>query len=195
MSSLANAKVTVPLPSIAVGVKHPRRLRAPSGIWGDGTELDAVDGLNADPTLEKQFQGQATGVHEGGMVRRFDDRGKGRATPVGTGTRITIANVGPSARVPANGTIDLGKFREPDVPKERERKREGRKREKPFIPLHLPPVAVGSALLLQVPAREPYQQGPPPPKWPNLIRNMNGTQSPKGLWRFFTLTGTWQQMD
>ena len=65
---------------------------------------------------------------------------------------MTNANVGPSIRAPANETIDLGKFREPDVPKKRERER-GRGR-KPFITLHPPPVAVGSALLLQVPVRK-----------------------------------------
>ena len=183
MTSLANAKVTVPLPAGAVEVKRPRRPRAPSGIWGDGTELDALDDLSVDPTLERQFQVQAKGVHEGGMVKRFEDRGKG---PVGM--RITHANDGLSARGLANGTVDLAKFREPDVPKKRERERE----RKPFITLHPPPVASGSALL-QVPARKPNpkrkrERGPPPSKRPNLIRNMNGTKSPKGLWRFFTLT-------
>ena len=88
--------------------------------------MDGVDDPNADPTLERQVQAQAKGVDEGGTVKRFDDRGNGRATLVGMGTRITNATVGPSARAPANGTIDLGKFREPDVPKERERERRGR---------------------------------------------------------------------
>ena len=120
MSSLANAKVTVPLPAVAVEVKRPRRQRAPSGIQGDGTELDAADDLNVDPTLERKFQVQATGVHEGGTVEWLDGRGKGRATPVGGGTWVTNVNVGPSATAPANGTIDLGKFREPDVRKKRE---------------------------------------------------------------------------
>ena len=189
-TSLANAKVTVPLPAGAVEVKRPRRPRAPSGIWGDGTELDALDDLSVDPTLERQFQVQAKGVHEGGMVRRFEDRGKGRAIePVGTGTRIINANDGLSARALVNGTVDLAKFREPDAPKKRERER------KPFITLHPPPVASGSALL-QVPARKPNpkrkrERGPPPSKRPNLIRNMNGTKSPKGLWRSFTLTTEW----
>ena len=150
MSSLANAKVAVLLPAVAVEVKRPRWPRAPSRIWGDATELDGVDDLNADQTLERQFQAQAKGVYEGGTVKRFDDGGNGRATPVGMGTWITNANVGPSARAPANGTIDLGKFREPHVPKKQERER-GRK---PFITLHPPPVAAGSALLLQVPARK-----------------------------------------
>ena len=95
-----------------------------------------------------------------------------------------------------NGTIDLGKFREPDVPKNRERERE----RKPFITLHPSPVAAGSALLLQVPGRNPKgkrkgERGPPPPKRPNLIRNLNRTKSPKGLSRFFTLTGTWHRVD
>ena len=54
-------------------------------------------------------------------MKRFEDRGKGRATPVGTGTRITNTNVGPSAKAPANATIDLAKFRKPDVPKKREK--------------------------------------------------------------------------
>ena len=133
MSSLANAKVTVPLPAVAVETKRPRRPRAPSGIWGDGTELDAVDDLNADPTLESQFQVQAKGVDEGGTVRRIDGRGKGRTTPVGTGTRITNTNVGPSARAPANVAIDLGKFREPDAPKKRKKKRERERGRNPFI--------------------------------------------------------------
>ena len=95
--------------------------------------------LFRSPTLERQFHVQAKGVHEGGTVKRFDDRGKRRATPVDTGTRITNANAGPRARAPANGMIDLGKFREPDVPKKRQRERE--KERKPFITLHPPPVA------------------------------------------------------
>ena len=134
---------TVLLPAVAVEVKGPRRPSAPCGIWGDGTELDAVDDSNADPTLERQIHVQATGVHEGGTVKRFETegKGKGRMTPVGTGTRITNANVGPSARAPANGTIDLAKFRESDVTKKREGKGEGEGEErerKPFIALHPP---------------------------------------------------------
>ena len=190
----ANANVTVPLPAVAVEVKRLCCPRVPSGTWGDGTEPDAVDDLNADPTPERQFQVQATGVHEGGTVKWFDGRGKGRATPVGMGTLITNANVGPSARAPANGTIDLGKSREPDVPKKRKRERE----RKPFITLRPPPVAAGSALLLQVPARKPKrrrERGPPPPMRPNMIRDMNGTKLPKRLRPFFTLTGTWHQVD
>ena len=187
ISSLANAKVTVPLPTGAVEVKRPRRPRAPSGIWGDGTELDALDDLNVDPTREWQFQVQAKGVNEGGTVKRFDDKGKGRATPVGT--RTTNPNVSPNAKAPANGMVDLSKFREPDLPKKLERQR------KPSITLHPPPVATGSAKLLQVPSRKPNpkrkrERGPPPPKRPNLIRNMNGTKSPKGMWHSFTLTET-----
>ena len=66
--------------------------------------------------------------------------------------------------------------------------------------VHPPPVAVGSALLLQVPGKEPKrkrkrERGPPPPKRPNLIRNMNATKSPKGLSSFFTLSGTWHRVD
>ena len=53
MSSLAHAKVTVPLPDGAVEVKCPRCPHAPSGIWDDGTELDALDDLNFDPTLAR----------------------------------------------------------------------------------------------------------------------------------------------
>ena len=88
--------------------------------------MDALDDLNVDPTLAQQFQVQAKGVNEGGTVKRFEDRGKGRATPVGPRTRIANANVGPSAKAPANGTVGLSRFREPDVPKtwERERERE-----------------------------------------------------------------------
>ena len=85
-------------------------------------------------------------------MKRFEDRGKGRATPVGTGTRITNAYASPSAMAPANGTVDLAKFREPDVPKKRER--EWERERKPFITLHLPSVAAGSALLLQSTSEE-----------------------------------------
>ena len=37
--------------------------------------------------------------------------GKGERHPSVTGTWIANANVGPSARAPANGTVDLAKFR------------------------------------------------------------------------------------
>ena len=72
---------TVLLPAVAVEVKGPRRPSAPCGIWGDGTELDAVDDSNADPTLERQIHVQATGVHEGGTVKRFETEGKGERHP------------------------------------------------------------------------------------------------------------------
>ena len=81
MSSLANAKVTVPLPAVAVEVKRPRCPRAPSRIWGNGTELDGVDDLNADPTLERQFQAQAKGVHEGGAESSSMTEGMGERHP------------------------------------------------------------------------------------------------------------------
>jgi hypothetical protein len=179
ISSLANAKVTVPLPAGAVEVKRPRRPRAASGIWGDGTELDALDDLDVDPTLERQFQVQAKGVHDGGTVKRFDEKGKGRVTPVGT--RMASPNASP------NGKVDLAKFREPDVPKKRERQR------RPFVAPHPPPAAAGPTLL-QVPGRNPNtrrkrERGPPPPKRPNLIRNMNETKSPKGMRPLVALTG------
>ena len=73
--------------------------------------------------------------------------------------------------------------------------------EKPFIMLHPPPVATDSTLLLRYLGRKPNPQRrergppPPPPKLLNLIRNMNGTTSPKGSWHFFTLTGTWLRVD
>ena len=57
-------------------------------------------------------------------MKRFEDRGRGSPTPAGTGTRIINANVGPSTKAPVNATIDLAKFREPDVLKKRERARE-----------------------------------------------------------------------
>ena len=141
-----------PAPGRRCGGRPPAPPAHTQWDLGDGTESDGVDDLNADPTLERQFQVQAKGVHKGGTVKRFDDRGQGRATLVGMGTRITNGNVGPSVRAPANGTIDLGKFRKPDVPKKRQRERE--RERKPFITLHPPPVAPGSALLLQVPARK-----------------------------------------
>ena len=156
MSSLAHAKVTVPRPAGTVEVNRPRRPRAPSGIWGDGTELDALDDLSDDPTLERQFQ-------------------------------VTNANVGPSAKGPCE------QARRPFQVSNRTYRRSGER--KPFITLYPPPVASSSALLLQVPRRNPKrkserERGPPLPKRPNLIRNMNKTESPKGLWRFITLTGT-----
>jgi len=177
ISSLATARVTVPLPAGAVEVKRPRRPRAPSGIWGDGTELDALDDLDVNPTQERQFQVQARGVNEGGTVKRFDDKCKGRATPVST--RVTSPNASPNGKAPANGKADLSRFREPDLPKKRERER------KPFITLRPPPAATGSALL-QVPGRSSTtkrkrERAPPLPKRPNLIRNMNGVGSPKGV--------------
>jgi len=138
---------------------------------GDGTELDALDDLDVDPTQERQFQVHAKGVNEGGMVKRWDESGKGKAAPVGI--RITNPNASP------NGKFDLSKFKEPDFPKKRERER------KPFITLHPPLAATGSALL-QVPARNSNtrrkrERAPPPPKRPNLIRNMNEVKSPKGV--------------
>jgi hypothetical protein len=161
-----------------VEVKRPRRPRAPSGIWGDGTELDALDDLDVDPTQERQFQVQAKGVNEGGTVKRFDDKGKGRAAPAST--RITSPNGSPNRKTSANGAVDLSKFKEPELPKKRERER------KPFITLHPPPAPTGSALL-QVPGRSSNpkrkrERVPPPPKRPNLIRNMNEVKSPKGVW-------------
>jgi len=185
MSSLANAKVTFPLPAGAVEVKRPRRPRAPSGIWGDGTELDALDDLDVDPTQERQFQVQAKGVNEGGTVKWFDGKGKARAAPVST--RITNPNGSPNGNVSTDGRVDLSKFKEPDLPKKRERER------KPFITLHPPPAATGSALL-QVPGRtsnpkRKRERAPPPPKRPNLIRNMNEVKSPKGVWLYLTPLG------
>ena len=163
-------------------VKRPRRPRAPSGIWGDGTELDTLDDLDVDPTQERQFQVQAKGVNEGGTVKRFDDKGKARAATVIT--RIANLNGSANGKTSANGKVDLSKFKEPDLPKKRERER------KPFIALHPPPAATGSALL-QVPGRtsnpkRKRERAPPPPKRPNLIRNMNEVKSPKGVWLYPT---------
>ena len=140
--------------------------------------MDALDDLDVDPTQERQFQVQAKGVNEGGTMKRLDDKGKWRAAPVSI--RIANPNTDP------NGKIDLSKFKEPELPKKRERER------KPFITLHPPPVTMGSALL-QVPGRNSIpkrrrERAPPLPKRPNLIRNMNEVKSPKGVWLRFTLT-------
>ena len=191
MSSLANAMVTVPLPAVAVEVKRPRRLRAPSGIWGDGTELDGVDYLNADPTLERQFHVQAKGVHEGGTVKRFNDRGKGREAPVGTGTRVTNATVGPGARAPANGTIDLGKFREPEAPKKRKRERE-RNRSLHCTRYLWPRVWRCCCRYLQgTESKEEKRTWAATAQVAEPDSEYEWDQSPNGLWRFFTLTSTW----
>ena len=167
-------------------IKRPRRPRAPSGIWGDGTELDALDDLDVDPTQERQFQVQARGVNEGGTVKTLDDKGKWRAAPVNI--RIANPNTSPNGISSSNGKIDLSKFKEPEVPKKRERER------RPFITLHPPPATMGSALL-QVPGRNSNtrrkrERPHPLPKRPNLIRNMNEVKSPKGVWLHFTLAKT-----
>ena len=119
MTSLAHAKVAIPLPAGAVEVNARAALGHSVGSGTTGPSWMPLTTWMSTRLRRGQFQVLAKGVHR--RVKRFDDRGKGGGTPVGPGTRITNANVGPSAKAPANATIDLAKFREPDVPKKGER--------------------------------------------------------------------------